>query len=110
IKDAFDSRKTSTFRKEHESRWNEIDRQISMTPMKRMGPKGKELPPSWHNVLELGELSKASEIITSDAMRIIYPSDKAWFNTHVKLDWPTDQQSGKPKVNPERQKIADGLL
>jgi hypothetical protein len=106
----YDERKDSTFRKEHEGKWKEIDRQIAMNTMRRTNEKGKELPPSWHNVLELGELSKASEIITSDVMRITFPTDKVWFQPHVYLNWPTDPQTGRPKSETKKQKIADGLL
>lgn len=106
----FDERKDSTFRKEHENKWEEIDRQIAMNPMRRLTEGGKELPKSWHSVIELGELSKASEIITSDVMRIVFPADKSWFQPHVELKWPVDEKTGKPQMNSEKQKVADGLL
>jgi hypothetical protein len=106
----YDERKDSTFRKENEEKWKEIDRQIAMNTMRRVDEKGKELPPSWHNVLELGELSKASEIITSDVMRITFPTDKVWFQPHVYLNWPLDPNTGRPKSDTKKQKIADGLL
>lgn len=106
----YDERKDSTFRKEHEEKWAEIDRQIAMNPMRRLSESGQELPKSWHNVIELGELSKASEIITSDVMRIVFPADKTWFQPHVQLNWPVNPETGKPDVKTEKQKVADGLM
>lgn len=106
----YDERKDSTFRKAHEGIWKEVDRQIAMEPMKRVNTRNQNQPASWHSVLELGELSKASEIITSDVMRIAFPTDKSWFQPHVELNWPTDPQTGKPKVVSEKQKVADGLM
>src|SRR5262245_29410548 len=79
----YDERKDSTFRKEHEAKWKEVDRQIAMVPLRRTSETGKELKTSWHSALELGELSKASEIITSDVMRIAFPTDRSWFKPHV---------------------------
>lgn len=110
VTSVYDERKDSSFRKEHEAKWTEIDRQIAMNPLKRLSDRGKELPASWHSALELGELSKASEIITSDVMRIAFPTDKSWFQPHVHLMWQTDPQSGKPAIDSQKQKIADGLL
>lgn len=110
VTSVYDDRKDSTFRKEHEEKWTEIDRQIAMNPMRRLSEGGKELPKSWHNVIELGELSKDSEVITSDVMRIVFPQDKSWFQPHVKLNWPVDPKTGRPASDSQKQKMADGLL
>ena len=110
VQSIYDERKSSSFRKAHEEKWTEIDRQIKMEPMERLSEKGAPLPSSWHNVLELGELSKASEIITSDVMRILFPSNKAWFTPHVSLKWATDPKTGQPKQDSKKQKVGDGLL
>lgn len=108
VKDEHEARKTSKFRRENERIWKEVDRQITMEPMKKMGTDGREMKNSWHSALELGELSKASEILTSDVMRIIFSTQ--WFQPHVELDFPLDEQTGKRKIDDDKQKIADGLL
>jgi hypothetical protein len=110
IKDVFQSRKTSKFRKNHERIWKEVDRQVSMTPMERLTADGKKAPQSWHAALELGELAKASEIITADVMRITFPQDKYFFLPHVELKWPLDPKTGLPQANETRQGVEDGLL
>lgn len=110
VKDVYQARKTSTFRKNHEQIWKEVDRQIEMRPMKRMSASGKPLENSWHSAIELGELAKASEIIASDVMRIMFPADRFWFRPHVELNWPLDPNTGRKQINSEKQEIADGLL
>lgn len=109
VKSVYDERRESTFRKEHEGKWKEVDRQVEMIPLRRVNSRGAEIK-SWHNALELGELSKASEIITSDVMRIAFPTDKSWFQPHVMVNWETNPQTGRPNVIPEQQKISDGLM
>jgi len=109
VKDVFDARKTSKFRKDHERIWKEVDRQIAMEPLQRVTADGKIAKKSWHNAIELGELAKASEIITSDVMRIMFPQDRAAFVAHTELEWPMDD-SGMQNPDPRKQEIQDGLL
>lgn len=110
IKKVYKERKDADFRAKHEGVWKEVDRQIAMETMQRVDEAGKPRKPDWHNVLELGELSKASEVITSDVMRITFPNDRAWYQPHVKVDWPTNPQNGQAKSDPTKQKIIDGVL
>ena len=111
IKKELQYRKDNPFRKAHETIWKEVDRQISMEPMKKYYPNGKEIPPSWNSAFELGELSKASEVITADTMRLIFPSSRSWMEPHVKPPVKLDPQSGKTlPVDPNKQKKVDGLM
>lgn len=111
VKKELSRRKDSTFRKAHEAKWKEVDRQIEMEAMKKYLPNGKEVPPSWQSAFELGELSKASEIITADTMRLIFPASRTWFEPHCKPPVTVDA-NGKQvvAVNPKQQKMADGIL
>lgn len=110
INEQYDARKTAIFRKNHEEIWKEVDRQVSMKPPTKMSSDGKPMK-TWHAALEMGELSKASEIIASDVMRIMFPQDRFWFQPHVELSGSLDEQTGRPqKIPEEKQKIADGLL
>lgn len=110
VKAVYDDRKSSNFRREHERIWKEVDRQISMKPMARLTADGKQIKNTWHNAIELGELAKASEIITSDVMRIIFQQDKPFFQPHVELAADVDPQSGTPSIDEARQEVEDGLL
>jgi len=106
VSDELSARSTSQFRKNHEEKWKEVDRQIAMNPL-RKGVAGQTQSPdeAWQSAFELGELSKASEIIADDAMRITFP-DENWFEPHVELQRGADQ---KP-VPQKKQVMADGLL
>src|SRR4051812_3972309 len=72
LKAELEERKQSDFRKAAEAKWREIDRQIAMNPMVKINRDGSEVDQGWHNVVELGELSKASENISADVNRIIF--------------------------------------
>lgn len=110
VTEQHESRKTSDNRRDHERIWKEVDRQIRMKPKARVDTSGKEIDVSkdWHNALELGELSTASEVIASDVMRIIFQS--TWFEPHAEMKWPIDPETGRPKIDDDKQDIADGLL
>lgn len=107
VNEIYESRKSSSYRKSHEAKWKEVDRQVQMEPMIRVAADGKPVD-TWRSALELGELSKASEIITSDVMRIVFPDH--WFSPTVRLDWPTDPKTGRQQYDEKKQKVANGLL
>jgi len=104
INDELSTREKSQFRKNHESKWKEVDRQIAMNPLQKVMP-GMSVEAAWQSAFELGELSKASEIITDDVMRITFP-DENWFEPHVELN----KDVGQNRVPEQKQRIADGLL
>lgn len=113
VNEEFQSRKESDFRKENEGRWKEVDRQIAMNPMKRISTDGKDLGTSWHSAFELGELSKASEIITADVMRITFPQDRKWFDPHIEQPGKIMTNVGQvigDKSQESIQSSADGIL
>ena len=110
IKNEHDSRKKSQFRVHHESIWKEVDRQIKMEPMKRVTQAGKAVKKSWNSAFELGELSKASEIISADIRRITFPQERHWFDSHVEIPPQLDEQTGTQKIDDETQTKVDGLL
>lgn len=106
VSEVFEARKKSKFRAEHERIWKEVDRQVSMTPMQKKSRDGKPLN-TWHSALEMGELAKASEIITSDVMRIMFTP--GWFQPHVELEKKLGA-NGRPAIDDKKQRLADGLL
>ena len=110
IKREFSRRKNDSFRKNHETVWKEVDRQVSMTPPKRIYKDIHEKRNDWHNAIELGELAKASEILTADAVRLVFPNTRAWMEAHVELPPQLDPQTGENTVGQKEQIFADGVL
>lgn len=108
IRTTLSKRETDSFRKKHERVWKEVDRQISMEPMEAFNndPSAKG---DWHNVVELGELARASEIITADVMRLLFPNNRAWFEAHAEL--PPRFDSGEAEQEPsDDQVMVDGAI
>ena len=112
LKDDLEQRKQSDFRRAAEARWREVDRQIAMNPMKKINRDGKEVDQGWHNVVELGELSKASENISADVRRIIFPQTRFWFEPHADISnaLPLDTNTGEKNKQPKLQEGVNGRL
>lgn len=112
LKNELQERKLSDFRKQHEEQWKEIDRQVSMTPMMKLNRDGSQADQGWHNVIELGELSKASENMSADVRRIVFPQTKFWYEAHADIEamLPIDRQTGNKKQDPKLQQQVDGRL
>lgn len=110
VKKELSRRETDSFRKLHEQIWREVDRQVYMkSPEKvNLDPKQKN---DWHSAVELGELAKASEIITADCMRLAFPTTREWFEAHVELPAVLDPETGQ-NVGPsqEDQVFMDGTV
>ena len=98
IAEELHARQSSPKRKLHERIWTEVDRQVAMQPMKRI-VEGREVS-DWHSTIELGELAKASEVLTADVRRMVFPHSRAWFAPHSDLG----------EVPAEQQKLFDGTL
>jgi len=107
VKNEHEARKRQKFRSAHETIWREVDRQIYMEPMKRYRKDGSEIDPEWRSVMELGELAKASEIITADVMRLTFPTNRSWFEVHSELPIAIDPVSGKNTPDAKMQDMAD---
>lgn len=98
IESELSHRRSDPNRQAHEAIWKEVDRQVAMKPMKRI-VHGEEVS-DWHSTVELGELAKASEVLTADVRRMIFPHSRAWFDPHVDID----------DDDPVEQKQTDGAL
>lgn len=111
LKNELKKRQDSPFRKSHERIWKEVDRQVAMEAMQKLLPNGQNAPATWHSAFELGELSKASEIITADVMRLMFPQSRTYMEAHVKPP-TTFGESGRQvvAVDAKKQKLADGSL
>ena len=101
------SRQDQKFRKAHEIIWKEVDRQVAMQPLKRYAKDGKKVQSGWRSVMELGELAKASEIITADVMRLTFPTNRSWFESHAELPAILNEQTGTKEVDGKSQDFTD---
>lgn len=112
LKNELEERKNSDFRRAAEAKWKEIDRQIAMSPMMKVNRDGAEVDAGWHNVVELGELSKASENISADVRRIVFPQTRFWFEAHADIEdaLPLDKNTGEKKKQPKLQQGVNGRL
>lgn len=111
LKDELESRKQSDFRKTHEAQWKEVDRQVAMQPMLKVQRDGSTVDPGWHNVIELGELSKASENIAADIIRITFPPSRFFFESHTDILGSMElEDDGTKRIDPKLQKGVDSRL
>lgn len=78
--------------------------------MRRVQRDGSEVEAGWHNVFELGELARASETITADVARIIFPQARSWFEAHSEIKGELDLEGGEEHKDPEIQVQVDGRL
>jgi hypothetical protein len=110
LKAELEERKQSDFRKNAEAKWKQIDRQIAMTPMVKTNRDGSEVDQGWHNVVELGELAKASENISADVRRIIFPQTRFWYEAHADIEdaLPLERTTGEKKKAPKLQQAVNG--
>lgn len=107
IKSDLKRRRTCKFRKHHEKIWKEVDRQVSMESMQRKSKNPDNRKQTWRAALELGELSRASEILSADIRRMAFPENRNWFDPHS--DLPQEITEKGTTRNPE-QKRKDGQV
>ena len=77
-------RKNLKSRKNHEALWQEVDRQVTMTPMESVA---NDPDMSWQSALEMGDMSTASEVLSADVLRLIFPQERKWMGVHSDIDW-----------------------
>lgn len=109
IKNELKHRENSKFRKRAEVIWKEVDRQVSMESMNRSA-KDPNKQGDWRSALELGELSRASEVLSADIRRLVFPQNRQWFEAHSELPQQIDPQTGEPVKNEVLQTRIDGGL
>lgn len=108
VVDVATSRRNDQFRQDHERIWREVDRQLAMKPMTLVAKTTNAEEAEWRNVLELGELTKAKEIIEADVMRIMFPQDRRWYEAHTELGQEMTDRGPVP-AEPKLQKTADNV-
>src|SRR4030065_350447 len=106
VKEELSRRQGDQVRKDHETIWKEVDRMVSMKPMDVKG----RTPEDWHSAIELGDLPRASEIISADVLRLVFPNARSTFEAHVELPPELDPETGQSIPIPEKkQEAADGI-
>ena len=105
IKDELNSRRNSSFRKQKEEIWKEVDRQVAMEAPAVVNRSQGGAEEDWHNAIQLGHLADAVEIRTADTMRLAFPIERKWFHPHVEIPTPNNEA-----VEPKIQRQTDGLL
>lgn len=109
IREELSSRKRSSFRKQHETIWSQIDKQIAMEAPVTKNKSGKK--EDWHSAIQLGDLADASEILTEDVMMKAMRDDRKWFQPHTELPFGFNPETGTPEPQePQEQKRQDNVL
>ena len=108
INEEFNRRKSTTHRRDHETIWREVDRQIAMKPSPA-AVNSNDPSEQWESNIELGSLADASEIIADDVLRITFPSDRDWFKPHIRIDGTLDENTGENNVDKKEQDLKDGV-
>lgn len=108
IKKQLQTRKSSKFRKNAERLWKEVDRQVAMQSMARTKKNPHEKKGNWRAALELGELSRASEVLSADVRRLSFPQNRAWFDPHAEIP-PLVTEAGPVNDEVTQQRI-DGQI
>lgn len=107
IKKTLENRRGNKYRKSAERMWKEVDRQVAMESMSR-NARNPQNQASWRSALELGELSRASEVLSADIRRMAFPQNRAWFDPHIEI---TAEEAKKANVSQEElQQFSDGAL
>ena len=104
------ARRDTDWRKQHEERWREVDRQIAMEPPLAIR-EDLEDQGDWHNAIQLGDLTDASETITADILRLVFPTERKWFQPNIEIPPVGIDEDGRPIPPPtELQRQENGIL
>ncbi len=111
IKQELTRREQSPFRLAHERIWKEVDRQVAMKPMVSVNKDPNAPKNDWHNTIELGDLARSSEIITADVRRLLFPTARAWFESHTELPLQVNDETGQVELPDQKQQAqTDGAV
>ena len=108
LKKELQKRKQSKYRKNAEDIWKNVDRQVALLPMEVDDVDAEE---EWLNVFDTGDLAKASENLTGDLLRTIFPDARNWFDPHIKPPTNLDEKTGENiPLGKKMQDMLDGRL
>lgn len=109
IKDSLKERESSKYRSRAQKIWKEVDRQVCLEPLQRV-KKDPNANGDWRNAVELGELSRASEILSADIRRLTFPQARAWMEAHSEIQGDINQETGEVDKDKNLQKRVDGQV
>jgi len=81
-------RKRKSRRSNREKHWAEVDRQIAMDNITRTDSEGRTVDgdgSEWMPEIELPLQAEALEVLCTDARRLMFSDDEAWFDAHAAL-------------------------
>lgn len=130
IVDELDRRRKARIRDDLERQWREVDRQLRMEPDIRARTENGSNDPAnirpdmkWQPMVELPLQAQTLEVLTSDARRMIFPSEGLWYAGHAllsdeyldRVDFrgliAGDENDVPSQINQENaDKLAEGLL
>ena len=96
-----EARSTLQFRKDHEALWAEVDRQVRMKPMEVSKADANDPKLTWMSALEMGDLSTASEVLSADVLRLIFPESRTWLQPHVNVNFTRLQNRTNKEITDE---------
>jgi len=108
IKRTLEKRRGGQHRKKAEAIWKEVDRQVAMESMSR-NARDPNKQGSWRSAIELGELSRASEVLSADIRRMAFPQNRSWFDPHIEIESQLNE-AGESFIDEEQQNRVDGAL
>ena len=104
------NRRSGTHRKQAERMWKEVDRQVAMEAMSRT-PNNNQAKNDPRAAIELGELSRASEVLSADVRRMAFPQNRSWFDPHIEITKQELVEGERVGATPEEvQEMSDGAL
>lgn len=89
VVDEYERRKG--LRRDRERCWEDIDRQIAMTPdteykyVVKQGSRVLDPGKAWMSEVELPLQAQALEVLTADARRMLFPDSGSWFRAHGEM-------------------------
>lgn len=73
-------------RKELDSIWSEVDRQVRMEPIKRdWGDRARTEAKAWYPEMEMPQQFNTLEVIAADVRRMLFPRETAWYDVNSNL-------------------------
>ena len=108
INRTLEKRRGGKHRKQAEGIWREVDRQVAMESMARVKNNPQDKSDNWRSAIELGELSRASEVLSADIRRMAFPQNRSWFDPHIKVGLEDVEKAGITLE--EYQQFSDGVL
>lgn len=81
-----EQRRRETARKDKEREWKEVDRQIAMAPLSQESRDASGTMGDWMPQIEMPNQAWTLEVLTADAMRLLFGRGENWYIPHSMFD------------------------